>query len=292
MSRARDQCILVRSLDISDIPSNDDVKIPIIAFFQTSTTCSLGSEDGFVTCINELPLILSTNSVLRLLVQRLSEMGYKVSSMGIVWKNGICIEHLSSDVRVALMVDDANDMYPDWQAGYRQQQKIERVGWKCMRVDLLSLLSDFAGTIQSITQFLGDAGIDCLNAADSSENHGDIAFASERDAISDVARYDVVDNVSDQDNVIDDIVTITSEDDDDLVDKGSQGDYDDTKKPYVPAREASVRSSKRIRTDNIQNFKQFKYAEVDEDTDESMYGSSGSEENAVVDLSFLLRGDV
>ena len=66
---------------------------------------------------------LAKTPALRLLVLRLSDLGYKVRSMGMVWKNGICIEHANTDIRVALMVDAANDLYPDWQAGYQQQQK-------------------------------------------------------------------------------------------------------------------------------------------------------------------------
>jgi hypothetical protein len=289
MSRARDKCILVRSLDITDIPSSDDVKIPIIAFFQTSSPGSENGEDGALAPIDELPLKLSKTPILRLMVQRLSEMGYKICSMGIVWKNGICIEHTNSDVRVALMVDDANDFYPDWQAGYRQQQKIERVGWNCRRVDLLSLLYDFAGTIKSVAHFLRDAGIDSLTNVDTDVFHGNRTCASDRDEHSDVARLDVVVNLPDQNSVIDDIITITSEDDDDLIQKEGQDDTDnDAERSFVAAEASSLRNSKRLRSSTA-NTKRSAYTEADNDTDESLY-DFGSDESAVVDLSFLRRG--
>lgn len=290
MSRARDQCILVRSLEISDIPSSDDVKIPIIAFFQASCADSKDIEDGAVPYINELPMKLSKSPVLQLLIQRLSEIGYKVRSMGIVWKNGICVEHPSTDVRVALMVDDTNDFYPDWQAGYQQQQKIERVGWKCRRVDVLSLLIDFAGTVQSITQVLSDAGISISTHVDTDLFRGDESVAFNDDERKEVARLDVarnVHNIAEESKVIDDIITITSEDDDDMIQKRGQYENDDDTKKFHKS--LSLRSSKRLRSDISGNAKQSIYAEFDHDSEESLYDFD-SDESAVVDLSFLRRG--
>jgi hypothetical protein len=156
LSRARDQCVLVRSLQISDIPNTDDAKIPIIEFFQSaSTTDAEISLDDFV----HDRFMNSKNLLRRLLVRRLHEKGYKICCMGVVLKDGICVEHPESDERVALIVDDILETYQDWCTSYRQQQKIEGVGWNCLRVDSLSLLSDCNGTMHTVFEFLKQAGI-------------------------------------------------------------------------------------------------------------------------------------
>ena len=284
MSRARDQCILVRSLDITDIPSNDDVKIPIITFFQTSSIVSIDGDHGADEPSDDRSLESSKAPALRLLVLHLSELGYKVRSMGIVWKNGVCVEHSNTDVRVALMVDDPNDLYPDWQAGYQQQQKIERVGWKCLRVDLLSLLSDFMGTVQSITQFLRDAGIDsfAVNSSCANDQNDYNTFALD-DRRGELRHDEAAD-------VIDDIITITSEDEENVIENGTRNDDDDdTKNPYIPEDVSSARRRKRGRVDALGNADQCSYSEVNQETDDSEYGFE-SDESAVVDLSFLRHG--
>lgn len=155
MSRARDQCILIRSLDISDIPSADDVKIPIIEFFHkaSSPLNKICDED------TENPLLNNKSTLRHLLVQRLTERGYKLCCMGVVWSNGVCVEHPESDERVALIIDDISETYHDWVRSYRQQQKIEGVGWKCLRIDILSFLSDCNGTMHTIFESLKKVGI-------------------------------------------------------------------------------------------------------------------------------------
>ena len=157
MSRARDQCILVRSLDISDIPSTDDVKIPIIEFFLRATNTQ--NHINNVALALEGHVIMSKNSLRQLLIVRLMKRGYKTCSMGVVWNDGICVEHPECDVRVGLIIDDVSETYQDWVSSYRQQQKIEGVGWKCLRIDVLSFLSDCNSTVQSIFEFLQHMGI-------------------------------------------------------------------------------------------------------------------------------------
>lgn len=154
LSRARDQCVLVRSLEISDIPSVDDMKIPIIEFFQT-----FGSGTDHVDPLSSAHLD-NCHPAQRLLARLLTEQGYVVRSMGVVWKNGICIEHPNFDNRAALMVDCAGESLQDWHSCYRQQKAIERVGWKCLRVDILSLLTNCKGTLDSVMRFLSAAGVD------------------------------------------------------------------------------------------------------------------------------------
>jgi hypothetical protein len=155
LSRARDQCVLVRSLDISDVPSIEDMKIPIIEFF---LTCG-GNESEPGVPLASVQLAKS-QPIHRLLARLLTEQGYGVRSMGVVWKNGICVEHPNSDMRAALMVDCSEESLQDWHASYRQQKAIERVGWKCLRVDVLSLLTDCRDTLDSIIRFLSAAGVE------------------------------------------------------------------------------------------------------------------------------------
>lgn len=155
LSRARDQCVLVRSLDISDIPGTDDVKVPIIEYFQTF------GGDEFEQAVPLVSLQLGDcHPVQRLLARVLTEQGFHVRSMGVVWKNGLCVEHPDSDMRAALMVDCGEGSLQEWNASYQQQKAIERVGWKCLRVDVLSLLSDFRSTLDAIVRFLSASGVE------------------------------------------------------------------------------------------------------------------------------------
>lgn len=174
LSRARDQCILVRSLDITEVPSNDDVKIPIIEFFQTFGGSETESGEP-VACVQ----LQNSQPAQLLLAELLTEQGFTVRSMGIVWKNGICIEHPESDMRAAVMVDCAEELLQHWHASYSQQKAIERVGWKCLRVDILSLLTDCTGTLDSIIRFLSVSGVeappvlyDALEDEDETSAHG------------------------------------------------------------------------------------------------------------------------
>jgi hypothetical protein len=154
MSRARDLCVLVRSIDIKDISCSDDVKIPIIEFFQKQGAEETESRHHTTSAEPD-----SRHAAQQLLVRMLSARGFTVRSMGVVWKNGFCIEHSGSDDRAALMVDCLEVTNEEWQAGYRQQKAIERVGWKCMRIGVLSLLTDCSGTLETIVRFLASAGV-------------------------------------------------------------------------------------------------------------------------------------
>lgn len=158
LSRARDQLILVRSLDISDIPSNDDIKIPVIEFFTAAG--ETGNASGMPKAESTDTIHHQHKTARHLLTKLLTHAGYTVRSMGVIWKNGLCIEHQTSDLRAALMIDGAEASVQEWQASYSQQKAIERVGWKCARIDILSLLSDFSGTLESIRRFLSSAGVE------------------------------------------------------------------------------------------------------------------------------------
>jgi hypothetical protein len=147
LSRARDQCILVRSIDLKDIPSDDDVKVSILEFFENKEP---ESEDG----------LAASCPVQILLRKSLEQRGFLIRCMGVVWKNGLCVEQRDSDNRVALLVEGAGESQQQWQASFAQQKAIERVGWRCLRVDALSLLADFVNTFEGILKFLSVAGLD------------------------------------------------------------------------------------------------------------------------------------
>lgn len=153
MSRARDQCVLVRSLEISDVPNLDDAKIPIIDFFVSRAMDSVDGECAAGVRIER------SHPAQCLLDNLLTERGYIVRSMGVVWTAGICVEHPESDLRAALMVDCLEDTHEDWYSSYRQQKAIERVGWKCLRVGVFSLLTDWKATINSVIEFLAATGV-------------------------------------------------------------------------------------------------------------------------------------
>lgn len=159
LSRARDRCILVRSIKINDISSAEDIKIPIIEFFQTANTKTEESNETE-------PLAMTGGwhsgdvSVRNLLEKVLRARGFSVREMGVVWKNAICVEHEASDSRAAILIEGTGESFPAWHENYKQQKAIERVGWKCLRVDALSLLCDFHVTLESLVQFLRVNGIE------------------------------------------------------------------------------------------------------------------------------------
>lgn len=152
LSRARDRCVLVRSIDVSDVPSSDDMKIPIIQFFRAASSpkrmdCPPSdSLDGLGRSSN-------------ILIAHLKTMGYVTVNMGEVWQRGICVEHPGSDLRVAVLVEHDGESQRDWQRSYHQQRAIERVGWSCMRIDALSLLIDKEEALASVITFIESSGI-------------------------------------------------------------------------------------------------------------------------------------
>ena len=164
--------ILVRSHDISDVPNEDDAKIPIMEFFQHK-----GQGYDTETCPQtayQLRTSRQTQEVTALLVELLSARGYSVRDMGVVWKGGLCVENKGSDTRAAVMLDCAMGSTQDWEASYLQQKAIELVGWKCLRVDVLSFLTNTSETMKSITLYLQTAAGVALPAIEDEEAEDDI----------------------------------------------------------------------------------------------------------------------
>ena len=156
LSRARDQIILVRSLGISDV-SNGDVKIPIIEFFSAGGHGIVSEERTTDSLAQNAQRHITAEE---LLTKLLTQTGYIVRPMGVIWKRGLSVEHPTSDTRAALMIDCAEGSVQEWQSSFSQQKAIERVGWKSMRIDILSLLTDYSGTLDSIRRFLSAAGVE------------------------------------------------------------------------------------------------------------------------------------
>ena len=152
MSRARDRCYLVRSVDPHDIPNAEDCKLMLLTFFAADESNEEESD-------SEVEMV-SRNSYDKLLSTLLKERGYKVRPMGKVWPNALCVESDGSDARVAILVDCVGEPAHEWALSYSQQRAIERVGWKCLRVDAVSLVTDFHGVLQNTVAFLGKFGIE------------------------------------------------------------------------------------------------------------------------------------
>jgi hypothetical protein len=165
MSRARDRCVLVRSIDLTDIPSMDDMKVPIIEFFLN------GSTPSDQRCRENEGSGLKRRKGSSILKSLLQQRGFSVTEMGVVWKYAICVEHPNAETRVALMVDCENESPQEWRSSYSQQKAIERVGWKCLRVDALSLLIDFHSVIECVIKVLASVGIEEPVTYNDTENH-------------------------------------------------------------------------------------------------------------------------
>jgi hypothetical protein len=155
LSRARDRMVLVRSIDLVDIPSLDDMKVPIIEFFMNAnepeSDPSSRDDGGRTSQFRRCGTILKT-----LLKQR----GFSVMDMGVVWKHAMCIDHPDGKTRAALMVDCDSESPQEWRSSYTQQKAIERVGWKCLRIDALSLIVDFDAVLKYVIKFLASLGIE------------------------------------------------------------------------------------------------------------------------------------
>jgi AAA domain len=152
LSRARDRCVLVRSIDVADVSSFDDIKIPIITFFVKHKEEILIDRDSTKTESTAIPTLLRT-----LLLER----GYSVREMGEVWQDALCVEDCKGDARAALKIDcQAYESREEWLSSFLQQKAIERVGWKCMRLDALTLVVDPHNAISSIEEFLVTAGVE------------------------------------------------------------------------------------------------------------------------------------
>ena len=80
--------------------------------------------------------------------------------MGVVWENAICVEdHTDGNSRVAMCVEACGESNQDWIDTVQQQRSIERVGWKCLRVDALSFLASHDQMMEKVELHLSEAGV-------------------------------------------------------------------------------------------------------------------------------------
>jgi hypothetical protein len=262
MSRARDRCVLVRSLDLKDIPSLDDCKVAIIEFFMNA---SIGMEEPESRTVSS-PTTKSYkkqfgSSILKTL---LGGRGYHLVDMGVVWKDAVCVEHRDSDTRAAIMIDCEESSPHEWSAGFAQQKAIERVGWKCLRIDALSLVVNHSMVMDDVMKFLSSVGIpdpsDEENEVSSRRSgQGAVNVEGDRENTAKRAASPEVIEILDEDNGV---VAVSSE-----------GEEDDRK---PAARSTPTRT---VRPDSTRSS-------LDFDQDESIEASKFGE---VVDLNFLLR---
>jgi hypothetical protein len=165
LSRARDRMVLVRSIDAQHIPNAEDIKLPVIEFFEEATNRGIGnksttdeSEDSGRR--SESTLFTFRARAEKLLKNVLVTRGFSVRSMGVVWDNALCVEHPSSNARAALCIENGGESKEEWVRTMTQQKSIERVGWKCLRVDAISFLSNYNATVRKVVDFLAAAGVE------------------------------------------------------------------------------------------------------------------------------------
>jgi AAA domain len=171
LSRARDRCVLVRSIDAADVSSFDDIKIPIIAFF-TKHNDEIYSKDSNKAQSNAISTLLKT-----LLLNR----GYAVREMGEVWRDALCVEDCKGDARAALKIEcQPYESREEWLSSFLQQKAIERVGWKCMRIDAMTLAVDPQNATSLIEAFLVTAGVESIPFATSYESVKDADSSTQR----------------------------------------------------------------------------------------------------------------
>jgi hypothetical protein len=237
LSRARDRMVLVRSIEISDIPNTEDIKIPVIDFFS-----NFKRENDHAPKKADPNLARScTKDVQAILERILTEKGYGVRNMGVVWSDGICVEDHVTGQRAGLGIEGAGESMDAWSRFVDQQKVIERVGWKTLRIDAGAFLVDHPKTLKKIEQFLCGAGIRNPSEEDQPDDEDEDMAMAVQDEEEEHA--DVVDHVNrdeqPEDNDDPNLVVISSDDEtennirgrlregDDIDDPGAFGDVVD-----------------------------------------------------------------
>jgi hypothetical protein len=210
LSRARDRCVLVRSIDLRDIPSMDDMKVPIIEFFMNASQ----SEPVHSDSQSLRPINATKRRCGSMLLKSLLEgRGFQMMDMGVVWKDALCVEHEESDTRAAIMVDCEEGSSQEWMSGFDQQKAIERVGWKCLRLNAVSLAVDYITVVNDVIGFLASVGIkEKVSVPDEEEDDNDLHSDNGRDDAEDAIDMAQVNN--DVIDIDDAIAAISSEEDD------------------------------------------------------------------------------
>jgi len=158
LSRARDRMVLVRSIDSNHIPNEQDIKFAVLDFFERGT--SRDEETKREDQVERLPVSTFRFKVESMLRNNLRELGFSTYSMGVVWDSAICVESaIDNGCRAAICVEGSGESLEEWTAMLHQQKSIERVGWKCHRVDALSFLTDPHRVQTTVEEWLISIGV-------------------------------------------------------------------------------------------------------------------------------------
>jgi len=168
LSRARDRMVLVRSVDRQHIANQEDVKHAVLEFFELATQelqqnsnsdfdndATAGDTGGRL----DMATFSFRVRAEKILEDLLKERGFVVRRMGVVWNQALCVEQPGSSTRAGLCIENAGETKEEWLRVVLQQKSIERVGWRCLRVDGLSMLTDHHATFHRVLDFLTSVGI-------------------------------------------------------------------------------------------------------------------------------------
>ena len=160
LSRARDRMVLVRSFDTNHIPNSQDIKFSILDFFERSQaieTNGVGMTTNSLQSSSVSPFRSRAEQALR---SCLIGKGYSIQRMGVVWDNALCVEDgMNGAARAALYVEASGESKDDWRSMLQQQKSIERVGWRCMRLDAISFLTNYQSSLNTVIEFLDESGV-------------------------------------------------------------------------------------------------------------------------------------
>jgi hypothetical protein len=176
LSRARDRMVLVRSIDTNHISNEQDIKFSVLDFFERARLEDNGHNEDVGDRQTRPALSPLRSRGESLLVDLLRAKGFSTRSMGVVWDNAICVENASTvnSARAALCVEAIGESHEEWKVMLEQQKSIERVGWKCLRVDALSFLSDHRKILDTAEGFLESVGVHPRTTEESDEADGAI----------------------------------------------------------------------------------------------------------------------
>ena len=240
--------VLVRSIHRSHVPSNEDAKVSVIDYFSEHASKDL-TEDipaRREDASQAYPGSILPDSIQSRVIESLSEClrtaGFAVRKMGVVWKGAISVENTSTGARAAIALENTGEIEQEWSATLTQQRAIERVGWKCARIDALSWLLDLKATEAILLSFLKSAGVTpmkekVVDAEGEEESSNDEVNIDDEDIIQEEEEDDAgstgeaaVNNALGL-GADDDVVVISTDDEDDG-DMSTASDTEKVKKEY------------------------------------------------------------
>ncbi|KAL7567932.1 hypothetical protein ACA910_019644 [Epithemia clementina (nom. ined.)] len=163
LSRARNRMVLVRSIESNHIPNEQDIKFSIFDFFERAKLndeAKAKGDDMAADFRMRTTLSLFRSHAEQLLEKLLNDQGYCTQSMGVVWEDAICVEDATNKTaRAAICIKATGKMHDEWTSLFEQQKSIERVGWKCLRVDGGTFVLNHARALVDVELFLSRVGV-------------------------------------------------------------------------------------------------------------------------------------